>query len=82
MKKTILTICAILVGSMGTMNAQKLQTNNVDEILKAMTLEEKATIYFSDILPYVRPTHYRTRGGEWRGCIAATSHYYMLSVIR
>ena len=44
MKKTILTICAILVGSMGTMNAQKLQTNNVDEILKAMTLEEKAML--------------------------------------
>ena len=44
MKKTILTICAILVGSIGTMNAQKLQTNNVDEILKAMTLEEKAML--------------------------------------
>ena len=26
------------------MNAQKLQTNNVDEILKAMTLEEKAML--------------------------------------
>ena len=26
--------------------------------------------------------HYRTRGGEWRGCIAATSHFYMVSVVR
>jgi len=26
--------------------------------------------------------HYRTRGGEWRGGIAATPHYYMESVVR
>ena len=26
--------------------------------------------------------NYRTRGGEWRGCIAATPHIYMESVIR
>ena len=26
--------------------------------------------------------HYRTRGDEWRGCIAATPYYYMVSVIR
>ncbi len=26
--------------------------------------------------------HYRTRGGEWRGCIAATPYHYMVSVIR
>ena len=36
----------------------------------------------SDIILLIGLTHYRTRGGEWRGCIAATSHYYMLSVIR
>ena len=30
----------------------------------------------------VRPAHYRTRGGEWRGCIAATPYDYMVSVIR
>lgn len=45
MKKTIFTACAILLGSFGTMTAQvKLQPNNVDEILKAMTLEEKAML--------------------------------------
>ena len=31
---------------------------------------------------FIRLTHYRTRGGEWRGCIAATPHFYMASVIR
>ena len=30
----------------------------------------------------IRLTHYRTRRGEWRGCIAATSYIYLLSVIR
>ena len=40
MKKTILTACALLLGSVGTLTAQvKLQSNNVDEVLKAMTLE-------------------------------------------
>ena len=40
-------------------------------------------IYFPfDIIILIRLTHYRTRGGEWRGCIAATSYSYLLSVIR
>ena len=26
--------------------------------------------------------YYRTRGGEWRGCIAATPHIYMASADR
>ncbi|MBO7140207.1 MAG: glycoside hydrolase family 3 C-terminal domain-containing protein [Prevotella sp.] len=43
MKKTFLT--AILLGSMATLTAQvKLQPDNVDEVLKAMTLEEKAML--------------------------------------
>ena len=37
MKKVILTICVLLLGSVSTITAQvKLQTNNVDEVLKAM----------------------------------------------
>lgn len=37
--------CAILFGSISTMTAQvKLQPQNVDEVLKAMTLEEKAML--------------------------------------
>ena len=44
-KKTLLTACAILTGSVSTLTAQvKLQTDNVDEVLKAMTLEEKAML--------------------------------------
>ena len=45
MKNTFLIVCAILLGSFSTLTAQeKLQSNNVDEILKAMTLEEKAML--------------------------------------
>ena len=45
MKKTILTFCAVLLGSFSTLTAQvKLQADNVDEVLKAMTLEEKAML--------------------------------------
>ena len=45
MKKTIVTACAFLLGSIGTMTAQvRLQANNVDEVLKVMTLEEKAML--------------------------------------
>ena len=35
-----------------------------------------------DKISFIKPAHYRTRGGEWRGCIAATSHRYLSSVIR
>lgn len=45
MKKVILAIFAILFGSLCTITAQvKLQTDNIDEVLKAMTLEEKAML--------------------------------------
>lgn len=43
MRKKILIASAVLLGSASTMTAQvKLQANNIDEVLKAMTLEEKA----------------------------------------
>ena len=45
MKKVILTICVMLLGSVSTITAQvKLQADNIDEVLKAMTLEEKAML--------------------------------------
>ncbi len=45
MKKQILTICVLLLGIVCSVTAQvKLQTDNVDEVLKAMTLEEKAML--------------------------------------
>ena len=44
-KIEILTFCVMLLGSISTITAQvKLQTDNVDEVLKAMTLEEKAML--------------------------------------
>lgn len=44
MKKLIFTT-ALLIASSLTVNAQlKLTADNVDEIVKAMTLEEKATL--------------------------------------
>lgn len=42
--KRLLNSLAFLCASFAPINAQKLQPNNVDAILKAMTLEEKATL--------------------------------------
>jgi len=36
----------------------------------------------SAILDIGESAYYRTRGGEWRGCIAATPHEYMVSATR
>ena len=45
MKKVILPICVILFGCLSTITAQvKLQKDNIDEVIKAMTLEEKAML--------------------------------------
>ena len=45
MKKTFFIACTFFMGSISTLMAQtKLQADNVDEVLKAMTLEEKAML--------------------------------------
>ena len=45
MKTRFFTVCAFFLGSVCTLTAQvQLQANNVDEVLKAMTLEEKAML--------------------------------------
>ena len=44
MKKFFLTTAAIMLGTSAMMGQVKLQADNVDEVLKAMTLEEKATL--------------------------------------
>jgi len=45
MKKYLLASLMVLTGSMNALMAQvKLQTSNVDEVLKSMTLEEKAML--------------------------------------
>ena len=45
LKTRFFTVCAFFLGSVCTLTAQvQLQANNVDEVLKAMTLEEKAML--------------------------------------
>ena len=38
-------------------------------------------LFPSDMISLIRLTNYRTRGCEWRDCIATTLYIYMLSVI-
>ena len=45
LKTRFFTVCAFFLGSVCTLTAQvQLQASNVDEVLKAMTLEEKAML--------------------------------------
>ena len=57
----------------------RLSAKGTDEVMKPTVFR---TISKFVTISSESSVYYRTRGGEWRGCIAATPYGYMVSVVR